>query len=163
MDYSGGFFLRDGCLWYFQLFDFDSMCTCGFLTWFWCLRLGHDPFLAHLVKFKSCHTGTYPPSFYLVGGVIHFLFFGIFWCHTRAYPLSFTMIDGFDFSLIWVIYWHFSDATLGHTPSFMVPLLFVSFHFDGPPSLCLDPLVIRRLFGIVPGFPFISAALRHRA
>ena len=146
----------DGCLWYFQLFDFESMCSCGFLTWFWCLRLEHGPFFAPLVTFKSCHTGAYPPSFYLVGGVIHFLFIGVFWCHTKAHPLSFVMIDGFDFSLIWFIYWHFSDATLGHTPLFhgAITFHFLSFqwlssivpgspsHFGGSLASCSDPLVI---------------------
>ena len=153
------------------------MCSCEFLTWVWCLRLGHCPFFAPLVTFKSCHIGAYPPSFYLVGGVIHCLFVSIFWCDTRAYPLSFFMIDGFDFSLIWVIYWHFSDATLGIPLSFMMQLLFISFHFGGSSASCPDPLVIQRLFDIVLESPshfrrfsiscpnplVISAALRHHA
>ena len=134
------------------------MCSCGFLTWFWCLRLRHGPFFAPLVKFKSCHTGAYSQFFYLVGGVIHFLFVGVFWCHTRAYPISFVMIDGFDFSLIWVIYWHFLDTTLGHTPLFHGA---ITFHF----------LSFRWLFGIVSSFllsfpvsrPNFLCFLQHRA
>ena len=81
------FFFKDGCLWYFQLSDFNHMCGYGILTWYWYLRLGHNS-LSPLVTFVSLSCRGIPLAFHLLMVIVFFSchFVIIFWCYTEAYP-----------------------------------------------------------------------------
>ena len=144
---NSAWFVMDGCVWCFQLFYFNRMCSYGILTWYWYPRLGHTPFLFAFhrsLMFAYHPVGAYPffhvdLGVWFLGYLSHLLAF--LKCHIGAYPF-----------FLWVAYSLSPLAALRHRVQIpyrsggsqawcLDPLSF--YLFDGSPTSCSNPLSFR--------------------